>query len=349
MFITLTHKHFILFILVISSAIFLSHHYNNINSLYAVSDETSKEKDLGFIKWVDFNISYTALKDAMNADIKSSAENNKINWIEALSYIAAKHGGNFSTYKKSDLDKFINEIKSGKTVDELTRDLKYYNYYFNAYSAVLSQYIGSYGKENSIDGDADTVEWLQHYGLKVFSPIAKGFSYSHYDDFGSSRSYGYKRKHLGHDLMGSVGTPIVAVESGTVEALGWNQYGGWRIGIRSFDKKRYYYYAHLRKDHPYQTGLKEGDIVTAGDVIGYLGMTGYSSKENVNNIDTPHLHFGIQLIFDESQKDGNGEIWIDCYNLTKLLSLNQSEVVFDKEKKEYKRKYNYYELSGGNK
>ncbi len=47
--------------------------------------------------------------------------------------------------------------------------------------------------------------------------------------------------------MGSIGTPIIAVESGTIEALGWNQYGGWRIGIRSFDKKRYYYYAHLRK------------------------------------------------------------------------------------------------------
>ena len=44
--------------------------------------------------------------------------------------------------------------------------------------------------------------------------------------------------------MGSIGTPIIAVESGTIEHLGWNQYGGWRIGIRSNDKKRYYYYAH---------------------------------------------------------------------------------------------------------
>ena len=70
---------------------------------------------------------------------------------------------------------------------------------------------------------------------------------------------------------------MIAVESGRVEALGWNQYGGWRIGIRSFDGKRYYYYAHLRKDYPYQSNLKEGSLVTAGDVIGYLGHTGYSS------------------------------------------------------------------------
>ena len=73
-----------------------------------------------------------------------------------------------------------------------------------------------------------------------------------------------------------IGTPVIAVESGYVEALGWNQYGGWRIGIRSFDKKRYYYYAHLRQNYPFQAELKEGDVVTAGDVIGYLGHTGYS-------------------------------------------------------------------------
>ena len=84
--------------------------------------------------------------------------------------------------------------------------------------------------------------------------------------------------------MGQIGTPIIAVESGYVEALGWNQYGGWRIGIRSFDKKRYYYYAHLRQNFPYALDLKEGSVVTAGDVIGYMGHTGYSAKENVKDV-----------------------------------------------------------------
>ena len=317
-----------------------------INKIYfsrETSNPSPSKKD--FIKWVDFNISYTALKDAMDIDIKTSSSGVHINWIDALSYIAAKEGGSFKNYKSSMIKKFSDEIQSGKSIKELTKDLKYYNYYHEAYSAVLDEYIGRYGKEYPIGNSPDEKEWLEHYGLKVYSPIAQGFGYTHYDDFGSSRSYGYARKHLGHDLMGSVGTPIIAVESGTIEALGWNQYGGWRIGIRSHDKKRYYYYAHLRKDHPYKSGLKEGDSVCAGDVIGYLGMTGYSKKENVNNIDTPHLHFGVQLIFDESQKDGNGEIWIDCYSLTKLLSHNRSEVYYDKEKKEYLRKYNYYELN----
>ena len=84
---------------------------------------------------------------------------------------------------------------------------------------------------------------------------------------------------------------------------------------------------------------QEGSIVQAGDVIGYLGRTGYSSKENTNNIDEPHLHFGIQLIFDESQKDGNNEIWIDCYEITKFLTINRSETVKNQETKEYYRVY----------
>ena len=65
--------------------------------------------------------------------------------------------------------------------------------------------------------------------------------------------------------------PLSRRESGVVEAVGWNQYGGWRIGIRSFDGKRYYYYAHLRQNYPYAEGLAEGSVVTAGDVIGYMG------------------------------------------------------------------------------
>ena len=115
--------------------------------------------------------------------------------------------------------------------------MKYYEYYLEAYSAVLGGMVGEYQIEQLNDSGEKVMKTV--YGLKSFSPIAKGFPYNDYDDFGSSRSYGYKRQHLGHDMMGQIGTPIIAIESGYVEALGWNQYGGWRIGIRSFDKKRY--------------------------------------------------------------------------------------------------------------
>ncbi len=301
-----------------------------------VSPKDIIEKDKDFIKWVDFSITASALSDTMEADISSYNEKIHIDWIEVLACLGTKYGGDFKRYKKADLNDIVAKIKNKEKPSEMSS--KYYNYYKDAYSAVLSNFLGEYTIAES--GKNET-----KYGLKAFSPIANGYYFSHFDDFGSSRSYGYKRKHLGHDLMTSVGTPVIAIESGIVEALGWNQYGGWRIGIRSFDKKRYYYYAHLRKDHPYSYMLTEGSIVKAGDVIGYVGMTGYSAKENVNNIDTPHLHFGIQLIFDESQKDGNGEIWINCYEITKFLAKNKSSVYKDDEKNEYFRSVEFFEKS----
>ena len=70
-----------------------------------------------------------------------------------------------------------------------------------------------------------------------------------------------------------------------------------------------------------------------------MGRTGYSKKENVNNIDEYHLHLGLQLIFDESQREGANEIWIDLYPLTQFLSRHQSEAVRNDETKEWVRMY----------
>ncbi len=302
------------------------------------------QKNTDFIKWVDFQVTSSAMNKAMKIDIESQKTKTPVNWIDLLAIYAAHHGGNFSSFKATELTQIYDRIKNGESIESLTKDLKYYPYYAQAYNAVLGGFVGDFEIQQNAENSQSPV-WTKKYGLKAFSPIAKNYGYSHYDDFGASRSYGYKRKHLGHDMMGNVGTPIIAVESGTVEAIGWNQYGGWRLGIRSFDKKRYYYYAHLRKDHPYPVDLSIGHTVKAGDVIGYLGMTGYSSKENVNNIDTPHLHFGIQLIFDESQKDGNGEIWIDCYEIIKFLDQNTSATVKDELTNERRRKYDFFEKS----
>ena len=283
--------------------------------IYA-ADGTGEKK---YIKWVDFDVSAEALRDAMEVDVNSHGSECEIHWIELRSALATRYGGDFSRYKKSDLKDMVNKYTQGVDFCDLSKNDKTFAYYMEAYGAVLGDMLGEY-TEIAADGTS-----REGYGLTAYSPIAKGYGYSHYDDFGASRSYGYKRKHLGHDLMGSVGTPIIAVEAGYVEACGWNQYGGWRLGIRSFDGKRYYYYAHLRKNHPY-TDMYEGKIVDAGEVIGYLGMTGYSRKENTNNIDTPHLHYGMQLIFDTSQKDGWNQIWIDMYELTKFLAAQRSAV-----------------------
>ena len=280
------------------------------------------------IRWVDFQVDYSSMKYALDVDIATFEKEKHISWIDILALAACRTGGKcpLSAVKKAAKD---------LEGDFSPEDIRYYDYYHQAYTAALGGLVGSYAIQSG-------GEWKSSYGLKAFCPIAEGYSYTHASDFGTQRTFGFQRKHLGNDLMGAPGTPIVAVEGGIGEALGWNRYGGWRIGIRSFDSKRYYYYAHLKKDHPYAAGLSEGDIVLAGDVIGFMGQTGYSDRENVNNIEVVHLHFGMQLIFDESQKECNSEIWIDVYDIVRLLNAHRCTVV--KKESGWERAYPYRDL-----
>ncbi len=336
----LNKKKFICFLLIFSLVMSIS-----CVSRAEETEETSESRR-DFIRWVDFNVPCEAMKKAIALDVASHESGSavKLSFIELLAYLAAKNGNNFKGYKDSQLDAVAKKLNSGQTMAELAEKLRYYGYYLEAFTAVLGGFVGEYEIELPEDG-GQAGRWERRYGLKVFSPIAKGFSYTHTDDFGNSRSYGFSRTHLGNDLFGQVGTPVIAVEGGVVEALGWNQYGGWRIGIRSFDSKRYYYYAHLRKDFPYRKDLRIGSEVASGDVIGYLGRTGYSLNENVNNIKIPHLHFGMQLIFDESQKECLSEIWINVYEIVRLLDGRRSAVVKDPETKDYRRVYGFRDLS----
>ena len=80
----------------------------------------------------------------------------------------------------------------------------------------------------------------------------------------------------------------------------------------------------------------------AGALIGFMGRTGYSDKENVNNIETVHLHFGMQLVFDESQKECLSEIWIDTYDIVRLLHSHRSSI--QKTAKGWQRVYPFTDL-----
>lgn len=303
------------------------------NDIYMLAENNLEAEENSYIKWMSFDVPNAVMTQALKYDISMRNTETPVNWIELIAYSAAKNWGSFEKDKKSKtIDEAVKKIAAGAKMEELTKGLKLYDFYYEIYMAVLTEFAGEYEK-------VENGETIKKYGIKAFSPIASGYSYTHYDDFGRTRTYGYKRRHLGNDLMGSVGVPIIAIEDGYIEAIGWNQYGGWRIGIRSADKKRYYYYAHLRKGHPFTNGLKEGDYVKAGDCIGYLGMTGYSKKEDVNNIDKPHLHFGMQIIFDEKQKEGNNQIWIDVYEIINFLSKNRMPVVYDETTKDYVRAY----------
>lgn len=285
------------------------------------------------IRWVDLQVDTPALGYAISRDVETAQQEKHLSFVEILALAACCTGGRcpLDAVKKA-----AKELEGDKEPKELLGELgKYYDYYMEAYRCAYGGLVGSFSIQK------DGVEYPQ-YGLKAFSPIAAGYGYSHCDDFGVARSFGFKRKHLGNDLMGALGTPIVAVEGGIVEAMGWNRYGGWRVGIRSFDGKRYYYYAHLQKDKPFAPGLSQGDMVQAGDLIGFMGRTGYSDRENVNNIETVHLHFGMELIFEESQKECNSEIWVDVYPIVKLLSQHRSSI--QRTKDGYTRVYPFRDL-----
>ncbi|HYT68066.1 MAG TPA: M23 family metallopeptidase [Vicinamibacterales bacterium] len=92
------------------------------------------------------------------------------------------------------------------------------------------------------------------------------------------------REHEALDILAPVGTPVVAVEDGSVAKLFNSKAGG--ITLYQFDpgKEFAYYYAHLDR---YADGIKEGDQVHRGQVIGYVGTTGNAPKN------TPHLHFAV--------------------------------------------------------
>ncbi len=292
-------------------------------NIAAKMSEWHRETSARLLKWVDFGVTAAAMKDALEYDVDSHGESYEIHWIDLLACLGARYGGDFSHYKKAHMEAIASRLKDGESIESVTSGMQYFEYYSVAYESVLGGMVGEYSVQTS-ESQSGAPEFEPKYGLKAYAPIAKGWAFSHNGDFGTSRAFGYKRRHLGHDMFGSVGTPVINVETCVVQVLGWNRYGGWRIGMRSLDGRRYYYYAHLRSGHPYATGLEEGQIIYAGEVIGYLGMTGYSDSEDYNGMQRPHLHFGVQLIFDESSKN---EIWIDPYELVKFLCAHRSAAV----------------------
>lgn len=330
MFVTLKLRKKALLTVLLFCCILMTAAFPLLYGAAATAGEPAEQPEKDFIKWVDFTVPESLLRDALDVDLATYADESRphISWVELIAYLGARYGGDFTRYRKKDLTALVQRVEDGEPVSQLAAGMKYFDYYLEAYGAVLNGLVGEYEVETEQG-------WEKKYGLRGCSPIADTFPYSDYDDFGAGRSYGYKRKHLGHDMMAAVGTPVIAVESGVVEAMGWNQYGGWRLGIRSFDGKRYHYYAHLRQNRPYAEGLAVGQTVMAGDVIGYVGRTGYSLTENTNNINVSHLHYGLQLIFDESQKEGNNEIWVDVYALCNLLHRHQSSVRRDDATKEW--------------
>jgi len=92
------------------------------------------------------------------------------------------------------------------------------------------------------------------------------------------------RAHTGLDIPAPRGTPVLAAADGVIEKLYDSRFGGTALYERSPDRRWTYYYAHLAG---YAAGLTEGDRVSAGQLIGYVGDSGNAGRRNY------HLHFGL--------------------------------------------------------
>lgn len=107
-----------------------------------------------------------------------------------------------------------------------------------------------------------------------------------------AQARGSDRTHEALDILAPRGTPVVAVEDGRIAKLFWSNNGGHTIYQFDPSSRYAYYYAHLER---YADELTEGQTVTRGTVIGYVGSTGNADPNS------PHLHFAIFELGPERQ------------------------------------------------
>lgn len=126
------------------------------------------------------------------------------------------------------------------------------------------------------------------------------------------RTYGGERGHEGTDLMPpsdqSGVYPVFSVTDGVVEKMGWLPKGGYRVGVRS-PSGGYFYYAHLSE---YAPELLEGQRVEAGQLLGYMGDTGYGPEGTTGKFKV-HLHFGIYINTQEGEELSVNPYWVLRY------------------------------------
>lgn len=212
---------------------------------------------------------------ALNPDLNDTNPMS-IAWFQGL---GRDGSGDGEADRNNDLDLLTAVLarvsRFGSTYEDLQIGL--WDYYQNSGSVKrISQFARIYEKFGTLD--------LHKHAFPL--PITADYSYR--STWGAARGWGGYRIHEGTDIYAGYGVPVRSTCYGIIEVIGWNPYGGWRFGIRDLGNV-YHYFAHLSG---FNKKIAEGDIVEPGQVIGWVGSSGYG-KPGTSGKFPPHLHYGL--------------------------------------------------------
>lgn len=144
-------------------------------------------------------------------------------------------------------------------------------------------YRGPNGREQYYSEDGRSLQQGFLRSPLEFSRVSSNFGYRVHP------IHGGWRKHNGTDFSAPVGTPVKATSDATVSFVG-TQNGFGRIVTLQHPRGITTRYAHL---NAFAAGLREGQSISQGDIIGYVGCSGWCSG--------PHLHY--EMLINGKQQD----------------------------------------------
>jgi len=297
-------------------------------SKYASSKKREKLTNLAV------NITALILLAILSVNIYNSLTDKRVSLVQNKEYIAAMR----ISYNDFSI---LRELSSEQNMD-FPQVLAYYfaeNDFFKGIPTVNNEeflrtgFLNNFRRIQSIyrRSDIEPLESMFRTLLTeiVYFPIPVNFhgrafeDYVYSDTWGARRDYGGSRIHLGTDIIdirnvrGRI--PIVSMTDGRVLHMGWNELGGFHVGVIS-DSRTYYYYAHLYEFAP---GLELNSRVFAGDLLGFMGDTGYSPIEGTTGNFPVHLHIGIAYNAPFTE----GMFWINPYIFLRNIESDKVNIV----------------------
>ncbi len=230
-------------------------------------------------------------------------------WMPRLRYLSESSRLSASTLESGAFRRQLVDEETAEAIRELDAPGEYLAVYwlesgFGEHGADVSpdNFISLRKRWETADGWSGYLSACQSiWDDLVYFPVASaqssGIDVSFEDSWMFDRSYKGERGHEGTDIMPNKNErgvlPVVSMTDGVIQNKGWLELGGYRVGIRS-PGGAYFYYAHLDS----YADIEEGDEVQAGDLLGFMGDTGYGTEEGTKGKFPVHLHLGIYIFSD---------------------------------------------------